>query len=184
MQRLRIRLPSGRIALGLLSAGLVFGCVMALRLSGALMPFELAAYDRFLSWRTATEGTPRVVLVVVNEADIKRFGFPIPNDVLADALRRLSALHPRAIGVDLYRPPPAAQDPIANAAWRELEGVVLSHPSIVLIHKLADAQHHNSPAVSTPHDAMLPMAISSNFTPLISRGLVTVPRYIPTPREP
>ena len=120
MQRIQIGVAEGPVKLGLITASLVFGAVMTIRMSGGFMSLELGAYDRFLSWRPSTEVPTRVVLLKVGEADIERFGFPIPNDVLATALHNLSAMKPRAIGVDIYRPAPMVGDVIATAAWKHL----------------------------------------------------------------
>ena len=94
------------------AAGLVGACavgivLLGLRWSGALQPVELAAYDRMLGWRGAGEGPrSRVVQVAADEADITRFGWPLPDEVLAQAIRRLHEARARAIGIDIFRPTP------------------------------------------------------------------------------
>jgi adenylate cyclase len=106
---------------GLGGACAVAAVLLALRWSGILQPLELAGYDRFVALRGSSGGggaatdavQSRVVQVAVGEADIARFGWPLSDRLLADAVRRIHAAAPRAIGVDIFRPtpvPPGSDD--------------------------------------------------------------------------
>jgi adenylate cyclase len=105
--------------LGLFSFALLF----AIRAAGLLAPLELRLYDQYVRWRAALHGgagaPERVVLVQITEADIARFGHPIPDLELAAVLGNLSRLGPRAIGVDLYRDRPIGQGQAQLAAVAE-----------------------------------------------------------------
>jgi adenylate cyclase len=85
----------------------VLGVGLGLRSTGALQPLELRAYDILLSLvRFRAPGDQRITLIGVREADLVRYGWPLTDDVLADALTRLLAHQPRAVGLDLFRDHP------------------------------------------------------------------------------
>ncbi len=43
------------------------------------------------------------MIVGIDESDLQAYGFPIPDNKLAQLLQQLNAAEPRAIGLDLYR---------------------------------------------------------------------------------
>lgn len=99
-----MRAPAASGLLGTLALILV---LFPLRWSGALQPLELAAYDRLVGLRGDGPGEqPRVVQITVTEADIERSGWPLSDGSLADAITRIHAAKPRAIGIDIFRPIP------------------------------------------------------------------------------
>lgn len=88
----------------LLTASSVAGLVVLLRLTGLLQGWELAAFDQWVRLRPLEPVDDRIILVGINEADLRKIGkWPIPDAVLAQLLQRLQAYQPRAIGIDLYR---------------------------------------------------------------------------------
>lgn len=97
---------------------------------GALELRELQDYDRRLRAAVGAEGDARVSLVTIGEEDFERFGFPIPDRVLARALETLMAAGPTAIGVDLYRDQPVGEGHGALAR------VAAANQSIVFVEKL------------------------------------------------
>lgn len=76
-----------------------------LRVSGALQPLELAAYDALLRWRPPEQSESRVAIVGVTETDItETFASPLLTDgELAQLIERIDRANPRVIGLDLYR---------------------------------------------------------------------------------
>jgi len=111
------RSPWAGPALGLVT----FAALMLARSFGLLAPLELRAYDQYVRWRaelrSSKQAAPqRVLLVEITEADIRRFGYPIPDGDLAHAIDQLGRMGPRAIGVDLYRDQPVGQGRAALAA--------------------------------------------------------------------
>jgi adenylate cyclase len=133
--RLRARrLPLGLAALGI-GAG-VAAAVGAVRQAGWLQAVELAAYDRFAAWRAraADPSELPVALVAIREQEIAAHGHPLPDAVLARALERIAAAEPAAIGVDLYRAPPAAG--AERAGWETLARAA-ADPRLVWIEKHA-----------------------------------------------
>jgi adenylate cyclase len=115
---------------------------MGIRALGGLEAVELRAWDQWLRWRPAhSVGAPRTVSVLMDEADIARFGHPLPDGLLASLLRGLLDAGATAVGVDLYRDRPVEP---GHAAFREL---VLTEDRVVLVEKLPAA---GSPGVAAP----------------------------------
>lgn len=70
----------------------IIALVMIVRFAGLLQFHELTAFDLFLSLRPAEAVDTRVVIVGIDEDDIKAAGsYPIPDRDLAKMLRRLQA---------------------------------------------------------------------------------------------
>lgn len=89
---------------GLLPGLVVVACVLLARGTGSLQVLEWMAFDQLLKSRPLEAPDPQVVIVGIDERDIKTLGkYPIPNQNLADALNILQAAKPRAIGLDLFR---------------------------------------------------------------------------------
>ncbi len=90
-----------------ITASGVAGCVIALRLTGLLQPFELGALDEFFRLRPLEPVDDRIVIVGLNESDVKRFNWPISDITLTQLLRKIEAAKPRTIGLDFYRDLPS-----------------------------------------------------------------------------
>lgn len=134
----------------------VFLGVMALRLAGLLQPLELSAYDRLLRLRSreTMEESP-IVLVRINEEDIRRFGHPLSDELLTRALATLTAAEPRAIGVDLYRDAPVPEHApgselsgSATPAYLELGKAVTATDRIVMVMKFSGEAGGGTPPPS------------------------------------
>lgn len=88
--------------------------IVGLRSFGSLESLELAAYDWIIRMRpNDPPADPRIALVTITEQDIQNLGtWPLPDDVLAEALESIMRSEPRAVGVDIYRDlsvPPGSQ---------------------------------------------------------------------------
>jgi CHASE2 domain-containing sensor protein len=87
-----------------LVASLVASVLMlALRALGSLQAWELQAYDRLLQQRLPQAMPERILIVEATEKDINRYGYPLPDAVLAQAIDRLRPYKPRLIGLDIFR---------------------------------------------------------------------------------
>ena len=87
--------------------------VLAVRSLGGLQPAELRAYDRLLQQRLPRATPERLLVVEATEADINRYGYPLPDAVLAQVIERLQPYEPRLIGLDIFRDRPEANSPLA-----------------------------------------------------------------------
>jgi len=83
----------------------VTSLILGVRYLGGLQPLELIAFDQFVRLRPEeTKPDPRILVITITEADIQRQKqWPISDRVLAQLLRKLQALQPEVIGLDLYR---------------------------------------------------------------------------------
>ena len=128
------------VALGLL----VYGSIAVARNFGILQPYELLAYDLGLTVRQMQQPASRYVTIVeVTEPDIAALGrWPLSDEQLSDALERVGAAAPRAIGLDIYR------DIEVPPGRERLDSVLRSDARIFSVTKLADDQ---GPGVAGPH---------------------------------
>ena len=82
----------------------IIGVVATARLIGMLQWLEWKALDQGLRLRPAEPVDERIVIVGIDEADIQRAGtYPIPDGILAGLLKKLQAVQPAVIGLDIVR---------------------------------------------------------------------------------
>ena len=78
--------------------------VIALRSAGVLQLVEWAAFDQMMSLRPPEPIDQRIVVVTIDEPDIKQIGqWPIPDATLAELIEKIKQQQPVAIGLDIYR---------------------------------------------------------------------------------
>ncbi|MGE5304055.1 MAG: CHASE2 domain-containing protein [Alphaproteobacteria bacterium] len=124
------------------AAGMVvsFGLVL-LRNWGELETLELIGYDWLLRLRAeAPSATSRIVLVTITESDVRSQGWPLTDATLAHALKNLTQLEPRVIGLDIYRDLPVPP------GGRELNQVLQEDPRIIVTMKMAEGSSMAIPA--------------------------------------
>lgn len=127
----------------LLLGHLVFGSILILWNLGALQDLELMAYDQALRWQSPPPPDDRIVLISETEADLQRWGHPLPDNVLADLLERLIQGQPRVIGVDKYR-----DLPVPPGSER-LNQLLRDHSEIVWVMKFSNPAT-GEPAIAPP----------------------------------
>jgi adenylate cyclase len=124
------------------AAAVVAAGVVLLRAGGFLESLELGAYDRLIRLRPLAGARPApIALVRIVEADIRRFGHPLCDALLARAIERLLAASPRVVGVDLYRDTPITTCGEGAAPALEapgLERVATSSDRVVMVMKFPD----------------------------------------------
>lgn len=87
-----------------MTAPVVTGIVLALRLTGLLQTLEWAALDEFFRRRPVESPDPAIVIVGIDESDLQVIGkWPISDAVLAKLINKIKQHRPSAIGLDLYR---------------------------------------------------------------------------------
>lgn len=80
------------------------GLVVIVRLSGSLQFIEWITLDAFLRLRPAEPIDERIVIVGINEGDIRNVGkYPIPDREMAKLLLTLQQYQPKVIGLDIVR---------------------------------------------------------------------------------
>lgn len=81
--------------------------VIEVRRSGMLQAFELKAFDHLMRTLPPESADQRLLIVGADEKDISsRYGYPIPDAILAQLLDKLNQYKPRVIGLDIVRDRP------------------------------------------------------------------------------
>jgi adenylate cyclase len=115
----------------LIAAPSVAGLVIGLRSAGLLQGLELAALDQFFRLRPQEPVDSRIVIVGINETDIRKAGqWPMSDAMLAKLLEKLKQQQPIAIGLDLYRDLPI------EPGDQDLVKVFESTPNLIGIQKV------------------------------------------------
>lgn len=105
--------------------------VILLRFLGLLQLTEWAAYDQYMRWRPREPADDRIVIVGINENDLRAIKQPVfPDAIYAKLLNKLKAMEPRAIGLDIYRDLPM------EPGHQELVEVFETTPNIIGITKV------------------------------------------------
>jgi adenylate cyclase len=121
----RILSPASAAMLIAMVSVCVFAAVAALRSAGQLQRLELAHYDGLVARSAASQTAPDVVIVSIEEEDLKVWGWPLSDYQLALIIQTLTAADVAAIGIDIYRDNPVtpgsgalqAAFAAANAVW-------------------------------------------------------------------
>jgi CHASE2 domain-containing sensor protein/two-component sensor histidine kinase len=104
----------------------VSGSLLLLRLAGLLQFMELAAFDQSFRMRPTEPDDSRIVLVTIDESDIKRLGqWPMSDAVLARLITSLKQQQPNVIGLDIFRDLPV------EPGHAELIKVFTSTPNLI-----------------------------------------------------
>ena len=113
-----------------LSSGSIYLLVFGLRWLGWLQPTEWAAFDLYIQIRPPEPVDERVIIVGVQESDIRYLGnWPASDRILAQILHKIRAQQPKVIGLDLYRDIPVGD------GYAELEQIFKTTPNLIGIEK-------------------------------------------------
>ncbi|NEN99985.1 MAG: CHASE2 domain-containing protein [Moorea sp. SIO3I7] len=93
--------------------------VMVIRQLGMLQLWELKAFDQLMRLRPNPGVDSRLLVVEATDAEIKRYGYPLPDQTLAQVLNKLESDQPRVIGLDIFRERP--REPGHQALSRQLQ---------------------------------------------------------------
>ena len=88
---------------GALPGLVILGLVFIIRLAGILQFQEWLMFDSFLRLRPPEPIEQRITIIGIDEEDIDREGYPIPDKELAALLRTLQQYQPRVVGLDLAK---------------------------------------------------------------------------------
>ncbi|NET56164.1 MAG: adenylate/guanylate cyclase domain-containing protein [Symploca sp. SIO2E6] len=126
-----------------ITAPSVTATVIALRLCGWLQPWEQTTLDQYFRWRPPEPTDDRIVIVGIDEADLKKAKqWPIADRQLAQLLKKIKAQQPKAIGLDLYRDLPV------EPGHAELVKVFETTPNLIGIELINEED--SSDAVAPP----------------------------------
>ncbi|MDJ0797594.1 MAG: EAL domain-containing protein [Calothrix sp. MO_167.B12] len=111
---------------------IITGLVLGIKQLGWLQYLELVTFDNMVSLQTDAGADPRLLVVEITEADIKKQKrWPISDRTISQALQKLQQAQPRVIGLDMYREIP--QLPGRDALLKELQA-----PNVITIYNLGD----------------------------------------------
>ncbi len=98
-QKLRL----GKHWIALIAGGVTLSIILV-RLTGLLQGMEWTLLDSFFQARPIVKKDPYITIITIDEIDIQQVGkFPLPDQILVDAINTLNSNNPQAIGLDLYR---------------------------------------------------------------------------------
>lgn len=116
---------------GLIPGSTILAIILVSRMVGILQPLEWFALDVFLRMRPAEIPDSRIVIVGINEEDLKQIGsYPIPDLEIAKLLTILNKYQPRVIGLDLNRNLPI------EPGSQDLKKVIENNENIIVIEKV------------------------------------------------
>ena len=106
LKALGVASPTTSIWTVLVASLAVATFVMGLRVLGILQSFELLAFDHLMRRQPLELPEQRLLVVGGDEADIRQYGYPIPDAILAQVLDKLNQYNPKVIGLDIVRDRP------------------------------------------------------------------------------
>jgi CHASE2 domain-containing sensor protein len=115
--------------------------VIGVRSLGLLQRWELNAYDQLMRSRPAETLSKRLLIIEATEADVNAYGYPLPDEVLSEAIARLQTHQARVIGLDIFRSQ-------ASAALRQ----TLQQPNVISLCSIRHSDDPNRPGISPPPD--------------------------------
>ncbi|MEM6755169.1 MAG: CHASE2 domain-containing protein, partial [Cyanobacteria bacterium P01_C01_bin.38] len=117
--------------------------VIAASTLGWFQLLEWTTLEHFFAIRPLEKPDKRILIVTIDEQDITKVGkWPIPDAVLADALKKINQHQPAAIGMDIYRDLPV------EPGHQELVKVMQTTPNLIGIKKMVGDKVAPSPTLS------------------------------------
>lgn len=118
----------------LITVPTVAGGLLLLRLTGALQLMELVALDQMFRLRPVEPVDSRIVLVTIDESDVKQLGqWPMSDAVLAQLISSIKQQQPRVIGLDIFRDLPV------EPGHQDLANVFTTTPNLIGIENVIKA---------------------------------------------
>lgn len=152
----------------MITAPSVAGLAIAASSVGLFQTMEWATHDLFFRLRPREPIDPRIVIVTIDESDLKQFGrWPVSDAVLAKLIEKLRSQQPRAIGLDLYR------DIAVEPGHQDLVKVFKSTPNLIGVEKVVGDTVAPSPTLSQLDQVgMADLVLDADGK--VRRGLLTI----------
>ncbi len=134
---------------------------------GAFHLLEWATLERFFALRPQKPHSSPILVVAIDEQDFSQIGKgEIPDAALADAIKRIRAAKPVAIGMDLYRDLPI------EPGHQEFVKVMKTTPNLIGVKKIIEKQVA-PPQILSQHDrvGLADMVLDSDGK--VRRGLLS-----------
>ena len=106
--------PQPKFPVVLLTSVIVTVLLTGVRWLGILEAWELKAFDHLLQRRPAEAAEQRLLIIGADEEDIgsSGYGYPLPDQILAQLLNKLQSHQPAAIGIDIFRDLPVPKEDV------------------------------------------------------------------------
>ena len=119
----------------------VAALVLLARAQGWLEPADLALYDRYLELApVSAQLDPHIALLTITEQDIAELGqYPLPDQLVATALRRVLDAGARVVGLDIHRDLPIAP------GTAELDALLRSEDRVVAVYLFGNRREQRVP---------------------------------------
>jgi CHASE2 domain-containing sensor protein len=88
--------------------------VMGVRWLGVLQTWELKAFDHLMQMRPREPADERLLIIGADEKDIRTYGHPLPDAILAQLFDKLRQYQPAVIGLDIIRDHPKPKDDLGG----------------------------------------------------------------------
>jgi CHASE2 domain-containing sensor protein len=88
---------------------IVTSLLMVARATGIFQAIELLAFDYLMQKRPLELPDKRLLIVGVDEKDIRTYGYPLPDFIIAQLVNKLKQYQPTAIGLNIVRDVPTPQ---------------------------------------------------------------------------
>ncbi len=142
--------------------------VLLMRFTGILEMLELAALDQLFLARPTEVKESRVVIVDLDESAFetlgKRYQWPLPDDIYAQALENLKQHNPSVIGLDIYR------DFSIEPGKERLTKVFKSTQNLIGVQKIGESS--DSSSVAPPPVLKELNQVGSNDLPIDADGKI------------
>ncbi|MCU0535560.1 MAG: CHASE2 domain-containing protein [Hydrococcus sp. Prado102] len=133
------------VGLSLLSTSAIATLLtIGLRLLGIFQAWELQAFDQLMRLRPDEGLDSRLSIVEATEEDVNRYGFPLPDAVLADAIAKIERHNPKIIGLDIFRPRPV------EPGHREFFARLHQSDRLIALCSVSEADNPNKPGINPP----------------------------------
>ncbi len=127
---------------GALPGMVVIVLVMIARITGSMQSLEWLAFDNFLRLRPAEPLDERILIVGINEEDIRSVKkYPIPDQEIASLLKKIHSFSPKVIGIDIFRDLPV------GSGHNELVSAFQDIKNLIAIEKVLPEQIAPPPAL-------------------------------------
>jgi CHASE2 domain-containing sensor protein/two-component sensor histidine kinase len=128
---LKIKSELANWQIGILPCIVLIILVILVRLSGYLQYLEWDAFDYLLKLRPTESIDERIVIIGINEEDIKTIKkYPIPDQELAQLIIKLQTYKPRVIGLDIIRDLPV------EPGYQQLQNIFANTKNLIGIEKV------------------------------------------------
>ncbi|MUG96825.1 CHASE2 domain-containing protein [Scytonema sp. UIC 10036] len=102
------------------------------------------AFDQLMQLRPQEKADKRILIVKAEEQDIHKYGFPLPDGILAQAIGKLDQYQPQVIGLDIFRNVP--REPGSAQLAKHFQ----NNQRLIAVCRVPEARDPNNPGIAPP----------------------------------